>query len=896
MTTMAASARRSSAPVALFYALTLSAVLWAWHRAPIPLADDPADGSTPRGASLSPLFSEERAMSHVSHLSRTIGHRQVGTPGLEEAEAYLRKEAEKIAGVCEVTGTCEAKVSVSTVSGAFQYNKTGSPLYLSYAGLRNVLLTISPKGSEAKDKALLVNAHFDSALGSPGAADCASCVAVALESARALAASPDPPKVAVLLNGGEEVYMNAVHGFVGERGGPAGLRSEFSAFINLEATGSYGPDVVFRASSETLVGAYVKRAPRPRATVLAQDIFGSGVVPSDTDYSVLGGDKFGGMTGMDLATMLDSRSYHCARDTYDRIKTGSLQAYGENVVEVLRGAGEVLRGNATDAVGDLVYFDLLGLFVASYPMAWARAIHLAPLAVASVLAVLRGPRGLLGALGGAVAAAASATCCLVLPALAALAACIPGGRSAMSWYGSPVEAALLFFPAALAGLLLPYSACFNRRDGPAAKGAGLLGWDAFYSALLGNLIAFSSLSALMTINGAGLMRHSGYIFALWAFSSVAWVAARRAQSDSKSLAGAPGFDLLAWALHTVPLCACANVCAFAWLFFCDRLGLMGGGGEAASTAFSSFLGAAKADITLGIITGVCVLVCVGPCAPWILCSLPSRADRLRALRALLVLSLAAQCGSRLLHLGGHGGGHTERDPKRVFVQRSVSLEESLWAKVVPSGLALGLPFKGLRRTAEGPRWTLLGADASPFREEALASMPDLSAEDLLAPAPEHLLPYYPKPSKMKDAYHFEDSQLSRDLNLEIPKFRKRVSATGSKEGGRRCDVLVETSHPGYHSLNLTVPAGGKVSRWSFTEGEVTPSGGGGGTYVLHHAANGEEGRRWRWWFEWEGAGTAAVSWTYTNVTSSLREVERGLRLPDWVTPIAQTTYVHTFRC
>ena len=136
-------------------------------------------------------------MSHVSHLSRTIGHRQVGTPGLEEAEAYLRKEAEKIAGVCEVTGTCEAKVSVSTVSGAFQSNKTGSPLYLSYAGLRNVLLTISPKGSEAKDKALLVNAHFDSALGSPGAADCASCVAVALESARALASSPDPPKVAI---------------------------------------------------------------------------------------------------------------------------------------------------------------------------------------------------------------------------------------------------------------------------------------------------------------------------------------------------------------------------------------------------------------------------------------------------------------------------------------------------------------------------------------------------------------------------------------------------------------------------------------------------------------------------------------------------------------------------
>ena len=192
-----------------------------------------------------------------------------------------------------------------------------------------------------------MNAHVDSALSSPGAADCASCVAVGLESARVLALKSQAEgglryKVGFLFNGGEEIYMNAVHGFVQARGRAQYLR-EYAAFVNLEATGSYGPDVVFRANSEVLLGSYVKRAPRPRATVIAQDIFGSGAVPSDTDYSVLGGQNFGQLTGMDLATMLDSRSYHCDRDTYDRIERGSIQAYGENLMAVIEEASLRLR-------------------------------------------------------------------------------------------------------------------------------------------------------------------------------------------------------------------------------------------------------------------------------------------------------------------------------------------------------------------------------------------------------------------------------------------------------------------------------------------------------------------------------------------------------------------------
>ena len=202
------------------------------------------------------------------------------------------------------------------------------------------------------------------------------------------------------------------------------------------------------------------------------------------------------------------------------------------------------------------------------------------------------------------------------------------------------------------------------------------------------------------------------------------------------------------------------------------------------------------------------LCLVGPCAPWILCSSPSRADKLRALRALLVLSPLRNV-ERLLHLGGHGGGHTG-GPKASLRPAVGIARESLWEGSA-SGLALGLPFKGLRRTAEGPRWTLWGGRFA-LPREALASMPDLSAEDLWprAGAPPTIL----LAPKMKDAYHFEDSQLSR-IEPGDPEL-KRVSATGSREGGRRCDVSWNVHRP--RSLNLTVPAGGKVTRWSFTEG------------------------------------------------------------------------------
>ncbi len=66
----------------------------------------------------------------------------------------------------------------------------GKRLYKTYTDLTNIVIRVSDGTSEGKEHAVLVSAHLDSTLPSPGAADDALSVGVMLDCIRVLTHTP----------------------------------------------------------------------------------------------------------------------------------------------------------------------------------------------------------------------------------------------------------------------------------------------------------------------------------------------------------------------------------------------------------------------------------------------------------------------------------------------------------------------------------------------------------------------------------------------------------------------------------------------------------------------------------------------------------------------------------
>jgi hypothetical protein len=287
------------------------------------------------------LFSEDRALAHARALADDIGVRVVGTAGVEAAERYVAAAAEALASEARATRPdLDVEFLVHRPTGSFRLNFLNHDIANAYTNLTNVAVRVRarrPDGTRfeprKKKSAVLLNAHFDTTLGSPGGADCASCVGILLEQLRVLIhpnSNPPLSPIIFLLNGGEETFMQAAHGFVAHHP----WADEPGAVINVEATGTSGPDVLFRETGGWPAELYMKHAPRPVATATVRDLVRFANLPVDTDFSVFRDPTFenGNLPGVDIASMLDGYSYHTDRDVVSRIRKGSIQAYGENVM------------------------------------------------------------------------------------------------------------------------------------------------------------------------------------------------------------------------------------------------------------------------------------------------------------------------------------------------------------------------------------------------------------------------------------------------------------------------------------------------------------------------------------------------------------------------------------
>lgn len=159
----------------------------------------------------------------AKHLSEGIGYRIVGSYEHALADEWMLEAAEQVKRNCErivlLTGRkLECEVWRQEGSGNHRcdsfkfcqilayfndrFDMMGKRLYKTYVNLSNIVVRISDGTLEGKEHALLVNAHLDSTLPSPGAADDGLAVGVMLDCMRVLVETPEwSPRHSVIFCG-----------------------------------------------------------------------------------------------------------------------------------------------------------------------------------------------------------------------------------------------------------------------------------------------------------------------------------------------------------------------------------------------------------------------------------------------------------------------------------------------------------------------------------------------------------------------------------------------------------------------------------------------------------------------------------------------------------------------
>ncbi|KAG5521849.1 hypothetical protein RHGRI_034169 [Rhododendron griersonianum] len=414
-------------------------------------------------------FSEARAVEHVRVLSKEIDGRQEGRQGLHDAARYIKTQLEMLK---ERAGSnVRIEIEDTIVNGTFNMIFLGYSLSMGYRNHTNIILRISSVDSQDTDPSVLVNGHFDSPLGSPGAGDCGSCVASMLEIARLTVDSgwvPTRP-IIFLFNGAEELFMLGSHGFMTTHK----WSDTIGAFINIEASGTGGPDLVCQSgpgSWPSLV--YAQSALYPMAHSAAQDVFPS--FPGDTDYRMFAND-YGKIPGLDVIFILGGYFYHTSYDTVERLLPGSIQARGDNIFSLIKAfanSSELQtaferesRGASTHKSDDerAVFFDYLSWFLILYSRRQAMVLHSIPVAVYLFMPFLLrlGNFGLRcwiatlfdfikGTLLHAVGVILAALVPMIFSILRVL-----FSSHAMNWFAHPYLAFMMFVPCSLVGLLIP---------------------------------------------------------------------------------------------------------------------------------------------------------------------------------------------------------------------------------------------------------------------------------------------------------------------------------------------------------------------------------------------------------------------------------------------------------
>ncbi|KAK3259948.1 hypothetical protein CYMTET_31075 [Cymbomonas tetramitiformis] len=322
-------------------------------------------------------FVAGNAIRHMEALC-ALGVRNVGSRANEvHAPEYILAELETLKIEASRVGA-ELEIDRQYASGAF-YLGFLTDFTSVYHNLTNIVARLHWPGVSHRH-AILLGAHYDSAWNSTGAVDDAIQVGTLLEFARGLLAGP-PLRTSVVfnLNGGEETVLQAAHGFITQHRWAKDCRM----VINLEAAGAGGRELLFQTGPGNLwlASAFLRAAPYPHTSVIAQELFHAEIIPGETDYRIY--RDFGHIPGFDVAFIMDGWAYHTELDAPIRFTPGSAQRLGENYLATIREVSEAPEmlmdpseqsytagGVWTVESGSrgTVFYDVLGVAVFAYSL------------------------------------------------------------------------------------------------------------------------------------------------------------------------------------------------------------------------------------------------------------------------------------------------------------------------------------------------------------------------------------------------------------------------------------------------------------------------------------------------------------------------------------------------
>lgn len=214
-------------------------------------------------------------------------------------------------------------------------------------------------GSSSRD-AVLLTAHYDSTIQSPGAADDASGVAVLLETARALLASgPANNSIILLFTDSEEGGFFGAKAFINHHPWAKDVR----VVIGFDAGGLSGPGVLSATSPNNgwLIGQLAKADP----TVVGSSAI-NGLATSNTDFGRA--FKSAGFSGYAFDFYWDKSDG--PDDNLGVLNLAGVQHQGYHALALARQLGN-LKPLADPKQPDLVYFSVLRLMVVNYAQPWA---------------------------------------------------------------------------------------------------------------------------------------------------------------------------------------------------------------------------------------------------------------------------------------------------------------------------------------------------------------------------------------------------------------------------------------------------------------------------------------------------------------------------------------------